>query len=134
MASSTIAVIGDRFVRTAQFRAAIEQAARGSGVELSFVTDEHEWPDAPMRHDAEIREYTGDYRRVSRVLRQAEVAAVHMAALSAEVLAAAPLLRLVACARSGAVNVNLNAASRRGVLVCNAPGATRARSRSSPRR
>ena len=122
MASSTIAVIGDRFVRTAQFRAAIEQAAGGSGVELRFVTDEHEWPDAPMRHDAEIREYTGDYRRVSRVLRQAEVAAVHMAALSAEVLAAAPRLRLVACARSGAVNVNLNAASRRGILVCNAPG------------
>lgn len=122
MASSTIAVIGDRFVRTAQFQAAIEQAARGSGVELRFVTDEHEWPDTPMRHDAEIREYTGDYRRVSRVLRQAEVAAVHVAALSEEVLAAAPRLRLVACARGGAVNVNLEVATRRGVLVCNAPG------------
>jgi D-3-phosphoglycerate dehydrogenase len=118
----TVAVIGDRFVRTAQFRAAIERAAGGSGAELRFVTDEHEWPDAPVRHDAEIREYTGDYRRVSRVLREAEVAAVHMAALSAEVLAAAPRLRLVACARSGAVNVNLTAATGRGIQVCNAPG------------
>ena len=109
-------------MRTAQFRAAIEQAARGCGAELRFVTDEHEWPDTPVRHDAEIREYTGDYRRVSRVLREAEVAAVHMAAHSAEVLAAAPRLRLVACARGGAVNVNLDAATRRGILVCNAPG------------
>ena len=122
MGTRTVAVIGDRFVRTAPLRDAIEQAARGSGAELRFVTDEHEWPDAPVRHDAEIREYTGDCRRVSRVLRDAEVAAVHMAALGAEVLAAAPRLRLAACARSGAVNVNLEAATRRGILVCNAPG------------
>ena len=122
MGIRTVAVIGDRFVRTAQLRAAIEQAVRGSGAELRFVTDEHEWPDTPVRHDAEIREYTGDCRRVSRVLREAEVAAVHMAALGAEVLAAAPRLRLVACARGGAVNVNPEAATRRGILVCNAPG------------
>ena len=75
-----------------------------------------------MAHDAEIREYTGDSGRVSAVLREAQVAAVHMAALGAEVLAAAPELRLAACARSGAVNVNLDAATRRGVVVCNAPG------------
>ena len=118
----TVAVVGDRFVRTAQLRAAIERAARGSGAELRFVTDEHEWPDTPVRHDAEIREYTGDDERVIRVLREAEVAAVHMAALGAEVLAAAPRLRLAACARGGAVNVNLDAATARGILVCNAPG------------
>ena len=86
------------------------------------MTDEHEWPDAPVRHDGEIREYTGDGERVIRVLREAEVAAVHMAALGAEVLAAAPRLRLAACARGGAVNVNLGAATERGILVCNAPG------------
>ena len=122
MAIRTVAVIGDRFLRTAQLRAAIERAAHGSGAELRFVTDEHEWPDAPVRHDAEIREYTGDNGRVIGVLREAEVAAVHMAALGAEVLAAAPRLRLAACARGGAVNVNLKAATARGILVCNAPG------------
>ena len=122
VASKTVAVIGDRFVRTAHLRTAIEQAAGGSGVDLHFITAEHEWPDTPVHHDAEIREYTGDYRRVSQVLREAEIAAVHMAAISAAVLAAAPRLRLVACARSGAVNVNLNAATQRGVVVSNAPG------------
>ena len=109
-------------MRTSQLRAAIERAARGSGAELRFVTDEHEWPDTPTSHDAEVREYTGDTRRVSTVLREVEVAAVHMAALGAEVLAAAPRLRLAACARGGAVNVNLDAATARGILVCNAPG------------
>ena len=122
MARTTVAVIGDRFVRTALLRRAIEAAAGGRAGELRFVTDEHEWPDTPMAHNAEIREYTGDSGRVSAVLREAQVAAVHMAALGADVLAAAPKLRLVACARSGAVNVNLDAATRRGVVVCNAPG------------
>ena len=37
-------------------------------------------------------------------------------------LAAAPRLRLAACARGGVVNVNLDAATTRGILVCNAPG------------
>ena len=115
-------MIGDRFVRTALLQAAIEEAAGGGADELRFVTDEHEWPDTPMAHGEEIREYTGDADRVIAVLREAQVAAVHMAALSDEVLAAAPRLRLVACARSGAVNVNLAGAARRGVVVCNAPG------------
>ena len=122
MAHTTVAVIGDRFVRTALLRRAIEEAAGSLGGELRFVSDEHAWPDTPMAHDGEIREYTGDAGRVIAVLREAQVAAVHMAALGAQVLAAAPELRLVACARSGAVNVNLDAATRRGVVVCNAPG------------
>ena len=122
MTQTTIAVIGDRFVRSALLRRAVEEAAGSRAGELRFVTDEHEWPDVPMAHDEEIREYTGDAGRVSAVLREAELAAVHMAALGARVLAAAPELRLVACARSGAVNVNLEEAKRRGVVVCNAPG------------
>ena len=126
MAHTTVAVIGDRFVRTTLLRDAIEdaieEAAGGLADELRFVTDEHDWPDVPMAHDAEIREYTGDADRVTAVLREAQVAAVHMAAVGAKVLAAAPELRLVACARSGAVNVNLEEAKRRGVVVCNAPG------------
>ena len=122
MAQTTVAVIGDRFVRTALLRSAIEEAAGSLAGQLRFVTDEHEWPDVPMAHDEEIREYTGDAGRVTAVLREAELAAVHMAALGAEVLASAPALRMVACARSGAVNVNLDAAARHGVVVCNAPG------------
>jgi D-3-phosphoglycerate dehydrogenase / 2-oxoglutarate reductase len=43
------------------------------------------------------------------------------APVSAEVLDAAPL-RLVCCARGGPVNVDVAAASRRGIPVTNAPG------------
>ena len=122
MAHTTVGVIGDRFVRTTLLCSAIEEAAGSLAGALRFVTDEHEWPDVPMAHDEEIREYTGDAGRVSAVLREAELAAVHMAALGTQVLAATPELRMVACARSGAVNVNLEEATRRGVVVCNAPG------------
>jgi D-3-phosphoglycerate dehydrogenase len=45
-----------------------------------------------------------------------------MAAMHSRVLEAAPRLRCVACARAGAVNVNLDAARLRGITVTNAPG------------
>ena len=46
---------------------------------------------------------------------------MHGAPVSAEVLDAAPL-RLVCCARGGPVNVDVDAASERGIPVVNTPG------------
>ena len=46
---------------------------------------------------------------------------VHGAAVTAEVLRAAPL-RLVCCARGGPVNVDVAAATDRGIPVVNTPG------------
>jgi D-3-phosphoglycerate dehydrogenase len=50
-----------------------------------------------------------------------DVLVVHGAPVSAEVLDAAPL-RLVCCARGGPVNVDVAAATRRGIPVVNTPG------------
>ena len=50
-----------------------------------------------------------------------DVLLVHGAPVTAEVLDAAPL-RLVCCARGGPVNVDVAAASARGIPVTNAPG------------
>jgi D-3-phosphoglycerate dehydrogenase len=50
-----------------------------------------------------------------------DVLVVHGAAVSAEVLGAAPL-RLVCCARGGPVNVDVAAATDRGIPVVNTPG------------
>ena len=44
--------------------------------------------------------------------------------VTAELIAAAPHLRVIARAGTGVDNVDLDAASARGILVLNAPGAT----------
>jgi D-3-phosphoglycerate dehydrogenase / 2-oxoglutarate reductase len=68
-----------------------------------------------------LREYVGDPAEVARAVAGHEVLIVHGAAVSAEVLDAAPL-RLVCCARGGPVNVDVAAATERGIPVVNTPG------------
>ena len=72
----TVAVIGDRFVRTLLLRAAVEKELSGVD-DIEWVTDEHDWPDTPMRHDDEVSEYTGDPTQVAQRVGDAEVAVVH---------------------------------------------------------
>jgi D-3-phosphoglycerate dehydrogenase / 2-oxoglutarate reductase len=78
---------------------------------------------APPRTGSErrLREYVGDPAEIVRAAAGQEVLIVHGAPVSAEVLDAAPL-RLVCCARGGPVNVDVAAATDRGIPVVNTPG------------
>jgi D-3-phosphoglycerate dehydrogenase / 2-oxoglutarate reductase len=77
----------------------------------------------PPRTESErrLREYAGDPAEVARAVAGHEVLIVHGAPVSAEVLDAAPI-RLVCCARGGPVNVDVAAATDRGIPVVNTPG------------
>src|SRR5215469_3850880 len=78
---------------------------------------------APPRTDSgrAVREYIGDPADLAAAVPGHDALLVHGAPVTAEVLDAAPL-RLVCCARGGPVNVDVTAASARGVPVTNAPG------------
>jgi D-3-phosphoglycerate dehydrogenase / 2-oxoglutarate reductase len=77
----------------------------------------------PPRTESEraLREYMGDPADLVRAVAGHEVLVVHGAPVTAEILDAAPL-RLVCCARGGPVNVDVAAATARGIAVTNAPG------------
>src|SRR5437762_978367 len=68
-----------------------------------------------------LREYVGDPAEIVRAVAGHDVLIVHGAPVSSEVLGAAPL-RLVCCARGGPVNVDVAAATDRGIPVVNTPG------------
>src|SRR4051794_12100319 len=72
--------------------------------------------------DRSIHEFAGSPRDLTAVMAGAEVLLIHGAAVTAEMLDAAPELRLVACARGGPVNVDVAAATQRGVPVVTTPG------------
>ncbi|HUY47486.1 MAG TPA: NAD(P)-dependent oxidoreductase [Streptosporangiaceae bacterium] len=78
---------------------------------------------APPRTESEhrLREYVGDPADIARAVAGHDVLIVHGAPVSSEVLDAAPL-RLVCCARGGPVNVDVAAATDRGIPVVNTPG------------
>ena len=80
------------------------------------------WPATPFVRVADVDEASGSEDEIIRVIRDAEVIVTQMAPLTARVFAAAPGLKLVICTRGGPVNVNLRAATERGIAVCSTPG------------
>lgn len=120
-----VAVIGDRFMLSAMFEAALVDACgdrvRCRGLDLP-------WPDEPMEHGYAtpgmdgLKEYQGDPDQVVAHVGAAPVLVTHLAPLSAAMLDAMPGLRLVAVSRGGPVNIDMAAAGARGVRVVNTPG------------
>ena len=115
-----VLVVGDPFMPASIFTSALADLGDTVALtELQLGT----LAAAPPRTASEraLREYMGDPADVVNAVAGHEVLVVHGAPVSAEILDAAPL-RLVCCARGGPVNVDVAAATARGIAVANAPG------------
>jgi len=115
-----VLAVGDSYMPASAFTAAL--AGLGDAVRVTELQISSAGA-APPRTDSEraLREYAGDPADVAAAVPGHDVLLVHGAPVSAEVLDAAPL-RLVCCARGGPVNVDVAAASSRGIPVTSAPG------------
>ena len=115
-----VLVIGDPYLPAsvyAPFLAGLGDRIAADSVQITGIAA------APPRTESErrLREYAGDAADVARAAVGHEVLLVHGAPVSAEVLDAGPV-RLVCCARGGPVNVDVAAATGRGIPVANTPG------------
>lgn len=117
--SGGVLAAGDRFVLPGlledALRAELGAAARIRRLELP-------WPIEPFGRVAEVSEASGGEDAMIEALDGVRACVTQMAPLTAKVLANAPDLELVAVARGGPVNVNVEAATAHGVRVCYAPG------------
>src|SRR6266849_5660400 len=125
-----VLVIGDPYMPVSAYTDALaslkEASPRGAGldgqVELSTMQiDEVTCAPPITESERRLREYVGDPAEIVRAVAGHDVLIVHGAPVTAEVLGAAPL-RLVCCARGGPVNVDVAAATERGIPVTNSPG------------
>jgi D-3-phosphoglycerate dehydrogenase / 2-oxoglutarate reductase len=120
-----IAIIGDRFMLPSMFEEAI-CARCGDG--LAIETLEMPWPDEPMEHGYAVsgmdglKEYQGDPEEIIRFVDDAEIVVTQLAPFSAAMLDRLPTLKLIAVSRGGPVNIDMNAARKREILVVNTPG------------
>ncbi|MEU8342944.1 D-3-phosphoglycerate dehydrogenase [Actinomadura meyerae] len=110
---------GDRFVLPDLLAGALD-AELGRAAEVRRL--ELPWPEVPFGPVAEVDEASGDEDTMIGALEGMDACVTQMAPVTAKVLDNAPGLRLVAVARGGPVNVDLAAATARGVRVCYAPG------------
>ncbi len=116
-----ILVVGDSYCPSSAFQAAFEGLADDHAVTFADVTDEPGFvPGTPS--ELGLKEYMGSPAQVIAALDDHDVLVVQGAPVSDAVLDAAPALRLVCCARGGPVNVDVAAATARGIPVVTTPG------------
>jgi D-3-phosphoglycerate dehydrogenase len=116
-----IVIIGDAYFPSDAFREAF--GALGARHELHYadVIDEPGWTPSSQSERA-LMEYSGTPAQVIAAAGDCDVIVVQGAPVSDAVLAATPSLRLIGCARGGPVNVDVAAASARGIPVVTTPG------------
>jgi D-3-phosphoglycerate dehydrogenase len=119
MTAGKMLAVGDRFVLSEIIVGALRQEV-GEDVEIAAL--DLPWPIEPFGRVAEVDEASGTEEQLIQAIDGAEVVVTQLAPITERVLDAADALRLVVCTRGGPVNVNVEAASKREVAVCYAPG------------
>jgi D-3-phosphoglycerate dehydrogenase len=114
-----ILAAGDRFVLNEFFA---EHVREVQGEDTNLVTLELPWPIQPLGSVAEVGEASGTEDELITAIKGVEVVVTQVAPLTRRVIGSADALRLIVCTRGGPVNVNVEAASKRGIAVCNTPG------------
>ena len=119
-----ILVLGDPYCPSAALAGAFERLAGEHEVGFLDVTEEPDWRPS-SRSEAGLREYLGSPRQTIAALASfgpADVLVVQGAPVTDAVLDSARSLRLIGCARGGPVNIDVNAATARGIPVVTTPG------------
>jgi D-3-phosphoglycerate dehydrogenase len=120
-----VAVIGDNFLLPSLFEQALRRACGGR---ITVRTHLLPWPDEQMQHGYAhpgfegLKEYQGDPAEIVAFVGEAEALVTQLAPVSANMLDRMKELKLIAVARGGPVNIDVEAARTRGVRVVNAPG------------
>lgn len=110
---------GDRFITADSLAHAARQEL---GSEISTVQFQARWPDEPFGPVDGVKEAAGKPDEVARLAGGVQVILTHLAPITAAVFDAAPELRVVGVTRGGPVNVDVEAATARGVPVVYLPG------------
>jgi D-3-phosphoglycerate dehydrogenase len=116
-----ILVVGDPFLDTSMFERGLSFLGRDHSFEFLQVGDDAPFS-ARSASERRIREYAGTPRAIIERMEGIEVLVVHGAPVTDEVLDASSCLGLVCCARGGPANVDITAASDRGIPVAITPG------------
>lgn len=118
---SRVLSAGDQFVRASHLAEAIRATVPAdTDIEISEIT--LPWPIEPFGPVENVLEASGNVDDLIASLTGVEIAVTQMAPFTARVFDHCPDLRLIGVCRGGPVNVDIDAATKAGVVVVNAPG------------
>ena len=112
-------VAGDAFVTNDLLLAALRAECGPDALAIREHT--FGWPVEPFGPVAEVKEASGTEEEMIRLTAGMEIVVSEMAAMTRRVIDSAADLKLIVICRGGPVNVNLEAATARGIPVCYSP-------------
>jgi D-3-phosphoglycerate dehydrogenase len=113
-------VVADDYMPAVVFGRAFDSLR--SWLEITYVQLEASPFRPATASELKVREFLGDPGQLTSALDRHSALIVHAAPVTAEVLDAAPALAVIGCARGGPVNIDVEAATERGVAVLCTPG------------
>ena len=115
-------ILGDDFTPARTFEEALREGLRACGRDLEYESIDFEPHELTPTPSDELHEAFGDAGKVARLAAGCRLLVTTFAPVTAAVLDSAPGLLAIACGRGGPVNINVEAASARGLPVLHAPG------------
>lgn len=116
-----IVCIGDHFILPSLFEKAFKEVANDSS-NFSFSHQQLPWPLEPFGPVGNVIEASGTEAQLLEVLKDHQYVLSHKSPFTEKVFKAAPNLKFIGICRGGPVNVDLEAATKAGVVVTYAPG------------
>lgn len=113
-----ILLSGDGFVLPEILQAAVAEETP----DAETVTTSNDWPLSPLVDIGGVHEANGDEDALIEALQGCQVLITHTAPVTRKVMEASPDLKMVVICRGGPVNADVEAATERGIVVCNTPG------------
>lgn len=122
MPSRKCLILGDEFTPSRLFRDTLCERRERDAPSLLFCCSDIRNSELSAVRSDEISEAFGDVEDIARRIADCEILITTFAPVTAAILDRAPLLLAICCGRGGPVNINLDAATRRGIPVLHAPG------------
>ena len=117
-----VLAITDRFAKRTIVELELERLLGVSGMRFAVSFLENDWPVESFQRSHEVQEFVGSDAVVARMAEDVDVILTHVGPVTERVFSEARRLRVVGVFRGGPVNVNIEAATRRGIPVVHAPG------------
>lgn len=114
-----ILAAGDHFVLPSIIVEQLEELLPGGYTYRSLTLP---WPHEPFGPVGNVEEASGTEEQLIEQLIGVGVCVTQMAPFTSTVIDQSSSLRMIGVTRGGPVNIDLEAATERGVVVCNAPG------------
>lgn len=114
----TVLCAGDAFIAAET----LGEAARRHLGDIEVRLHQSRWPDEPFGAAAGVKEAAGEVSEIIDAVADCDVVLTHLAPITSDVLDAAGSLRLIGSVRGGPVNVDVEAATSRGIPVAYLPG------------